>query len=258
MVRRTLIAGAVFLGMLALTMPLAVAQTSFPDVDGDGVPDIPEGAPGEYDIQEGDARFGDYVVLWGETTQIADFGDSSKLKGQCGGFAWSYDSDGQIIDGAFDAGDDEPPVDVYGAGPFASVQAFTESNPFLVDAAGTVVYYGEAEIGPDRDGPLEHRWYIRTQGISLDEGGDPNTAGNNRNAGIVDLDEQLPIKFTGLFRIEGNLMSQNGITCDGHGWFELTGPFPLMTVTGLLASVFFLGGIFGLLFNARPAITWRA
>ena len=194
--------------VLALLAPVAAAQPA-------GVPDIPEGVPGDYDIQEGDERFLQYVDAFGETTQVADFGPGSKLEGECGGFAWSYDSNGELIDGAFDAADDNPPLDLVADGPGIAEQAFTSSNPFLVDPGGTVVYYGQAEIGPNGDGPLDHRWYIRTQGISLDKGGDPNTAGNNRNAGLVDLAEQLPIKFTGLFRIEGNLMSQNGITCDG-------------------------------------------
>ena len=257
MTRRSLIIALIVAGLIALVVPYAVAQPSFLDLDGDGVPDIPEGEPGEYDIQEGDERFLKYVDIFGETTQVADFGESSKLTGQCAGFAWSYDSNGDIIDGAFDAGTNDPPVDLVTDGPFDVVQAFTASNPFLVDPSGTVVYYGEAEIGDSGDGPLDHRWYIRTQGISLDEGGDPNTAGNNRNAGLVDLGEQLPIKFTGLFRIEGNLMSDNGITCDGQGWFEFTGPFPPLTVVGGLATLLLGAGIFGLLFNARPAITWR-
>jgi hypothetical protein len=211
---------------------------------------IPPGEPGEYDLTEADAEFGEFVVLWGETTEVADFGDGSKLTGPCGGFAYSYGEDGELIDAAFDLGDRLPPFD-----PLDGEQAFTSSNPFKVDTRGIVVYYGFAPRGGD--GPLEHDWFIRTSGISLDEGGDPNTAGENRNAGIVDLAEDLPVKFSAKVKVEGELTSDNLEACIGQGHVEFIGN-GLFDPVGIGALVLLGGGIFGLLFNARPAQTWKA
>jgi hypothetical protein len=210
---------------------------------------VPEGEPGEFDLTEADERFGRLVRDFGDTTDV-DVGTGSALTGPCGGIAMSYDSDGELIDAALDAGGPAPPVDVLDGG-----QAFTSGNPFEVDTRGVVAYYG---FMPQRgEGPMDHTWEIRTQGVSLDEGGDPNNAGNNRNAGIVDLAENLPFAFSFDAQIEGELTSENLRPCAGEGHVRFLGGFPLATVPGIVGTVTLLGGVFGLLFNARPAVTWK-
>ena len=211
---------------------------------------IPEGAPGESDLTEADEEFGQLVSLFGESTDVANFGSGSVLTGPCGGYAYSYDEDGQLLDAALDFGDSGPPVDLLEGG-----AAFTSGNPFEVDTRGVVVYYGfMPDIG---DGPLNHSWYIKTSGISLDEGGDPNTGGNNRNVGLVDLANDLPVKFSATVQVEGELMSDNLASCIGKGHVKFIGN-GLTDPVGAAGLALLGGGIFGLLFNARPAMTFKA
>ena len=108
-------------------------------------------------------------------------------------------------------------------------------------------------------------WDLGLQGIALDEGGDPNPRGKDRNAGILELDEQIPsaVRFTGLFKFGGKIdagatpEAKTGLHCEGEGWVEFTGPFPLLTLAGGTATALLAGGFAGVLFNARPAQTWK-
>lgn len=227
-----------------------VAPPTIDDEALDAIRDlIPEGEPGEYDLDEADMLFGQLVSLTNLSTEVADFGDGSRLTGPCGGFAFSYDSDGRRIDAVADAGDDRPPFDLLDGG-----QAFTSSNPFKVDTRGAVVYFG---FSPQSgDGPMDHSWSITTSGISLDSGGDPNTAGNNRNAGVVDLADDLPVKFSAKVAVEGEMSSANLGPCFGQGHVDFIGN-GLLDPVGLGALAALGGGFLGILFNARPAKTWK-
>ena len=212
---------------------------------------VPEGEPGDLDVTQGDAIYKQIAAEVGKSTAVADFGDGSELSGPCGGFAWSYDGDGKLIDAAADLGDDSPPIDL-----LDKKQAFTSSNPFKVDTRGVVAYFGFApQTG---DGPREHNWTIKTAGVSLDSGGDENANAKNRNAGIVDLGEELPLGFSFKTQVSGELLSKNLAACIGDGWVEFDGGFPLTTVPGIVGGVLLAGGLIGLLFNSRPAMTWKA
>lgn len=211
---------------------------------------VPQGFPGKFDLTSASAEFGRLVSIFGGSTDVADFGDGSQLTGLCGGWAYSYDKDGQLLDAAVDFGDNTPPIDL-----LEFTQAFTASNRFRVDPRGAVVYYGFApETG---DGPLNHSWYIKTSGISLDKGGDPNALLKNRNTGIVDLDKDLPVKFTANVKVDGHMMSQNQPDCFGKGHVAIEGD-GLTDPVGVAALALMGGGFFGLLFNARPAYTYSA
>lgn len=210
---------------------------------------VPEGEPGELDLDEADLIYQAMVEAYGRVAQTSDFGNGSALTGPCGGWAFSYDQDGALIDAAFDAGDEGPPIDVIDGG-----QAFTSSNPFEVDTRGVVAYYGSAP--QSGDGPRNHTWEVVTGGISIDSGGDPNEDGNNRNAGLVDLDEDLPVKFTAKVEVEGTMQSENLAACEGQGHVKFTGN-GLTDPVGLAALALLGGGFFGILFNARPAMTWK-
>jgi hypothetical protein len=212
---------------------------------------VPKGQPGDLDVTEGDAIYQKIAAEVGKSTAVADFGDGSKLTGPCGGFAWSYDGDGKLIDAAADVGDDQPPIDL-----LDNKQAFTSGNPFKVDTRGVVAYFGFAP--QSGQGPLDHNWTIKTAGVSLDSGGDDNADGKNHNAGLVDLGKELPLTFSFKTKVSGELISKNLLPCSGNGWVEFDGGFPLATVPGIVGSVFLLGGLIGLLFNARPAMTWKA
>lgn len=251
---------------------------------GTGVPDIAPGDPGDLDLPPGYRAFdimpfgpdanGDgtpdqaTIALGtfgdGQQTVAADAtvdtigGGSSFLQGQCGGVAISYDADGAVIDAAVGVGAtrDGLLLDVSGDG--RGERAFTTSNPFEVRADGQVVYSGYLPY-TGGEGPLDHVWKITTGGLSVDSGGDDNPDANNANAGIVNLGESIPApaRFTGTFVVQGWLFSQNGRFCVAEGHVQFTGPFPLFTAPGALGTIVGFAGIAGLLFNARPAQTFR-
>ncbi len=161
MMRRTRLIGgiALLIGIGLLAGTNASAQD---DGDGDESLDevralIPESEPGELDLTEADAMYGQLAAAYVASTAVNEFGDGSKLTGVCGGFAYSYDEDGQLIDAAADWGDDNPPVDLLDGG-----QAFTSGNRFKVDTRGVVVYYGF--MPHEGDGPIDHEWEVKTSG----------------------------------------------------------------------------------------------
>ena len=210
---------------------------------------VPVGEPGDYDVTKADAIYGQIAELVGLTTAVEDFGGGSRLTGPCGGFAYSYDDAGFLLDAAADLGDASPPIDLIDGG-----QAFTDDNPFKVDTSGVVLYYGFSPR--DGDGPHEHHWTIKTSGVSVDDGGDPNPQGKNRNVGLVDLDEQLPFDFSARVTVKGDMTSQNLEACIGEGHVEFIGG-GLLSPIGVATLAVFAGGLVGLLFNARPAQTWK-
>lgn len=235
-----------FFGLLAEELGLPSSELVLGEITG---------PPGEYDLPPGVARFvgADNVAV---ATELPDGGGSS-LTGPCFGIAVSLGpgKGGQrrVIDAAADFDDAAPPVDLLDADKDGTPrQAFTADNPFRVHVNGIVVYTGFAG-----EPPIDHRWFIRTQGISLDSGGDPNPRGKDRNAGFVDLQNQLPgpAKVNALFRIEGRMTANGGsFLCEGSGYFRTEGGVPLMEGGGVVLLLTF--GL-GALFNARPALTWK-
>lgn len=214
------------------------------------------GLPGDLDLAPGELAVrmaGDAVAV----TSSGDVGGGSSLTGPCMGLALSFDGDGQLIDAAADFDPDGAPVDLwayYESGGADVRAAFTAKNPFEVDVNGFVAYTGVA--GTAGNGPRNHTWEITSFGQALDSGGDDNADGKNRNAGTLDLGEQLPApaKLNALFRIEGSMRADNGFACDGSGYFATTGGAPVLEVAG---GVMVLIGGLGAVFNARPARTWR-
>ena len=243
------ILGALMFGPLFAGARADARQTNDPALDALRA-EIPQGFPGEYDLTQANEEFGRLVSLYAQSTAVANFGDGSVLSGPCGGYAYSFDKNGDLLDAAMDLGDGNPPIDALDGG-----QAFTSSNPFRVDPRGIVQYYGFSPR--DGDGPRNHEWFVKTSGISLDKGGDPNGNLKNRNAGIVDLDKDLPIKFTADIQVEGQMMSENLATCVGKGHVSVEGD-GLTDPVGIAGLALLGGGVFGLLFNARPAMTWKS
>ena len=203
----------------------------------------------DFNIEDAEAEFAELAALVAASTDVGDFGGGSSLTGPCGGFAFSYNEAGERIDAAIDLGDGGPPIDLISGG-----QAFTSGNPFKVDTQGVVTYFGF--MPQTGDGPMKHSWSIKTSGVSIDSGGHPNDAGNNRNAGIVNLKDDLPIKFSAKVQISGSLTSENLAECAGEGYVEFQGD-GLVGPLGLLGLALLGGGIVGLLFNARPAMTYK-
>jgi hypothetical protein len=214
------------------------------------------GDPGDLDLPPGDPLLvvGEQAVQLLEG-QIDDEGDS-QLTGPCMGLTMSFDGDGVMIDMAADFDEDRPPIDMlafYESNGETVQAALTASNPYKVDVDGFVVYAGVA--GGTGGGPQNHVWEITTFGTALDSGGDDNPEGENRNAGGLNLGDQLPAvaKVNALFKIEGEMVADGGFECVGSGYFETTGGAPIAQIAGGLLAL--LGGL-GVLFNARPARTW--
>jgi len=202
----------------------------------------------DIDVEQAGEDYDRLAALVVASTDASSFGGGSSLTGPCGGVAYSYAENGDRIDAAIDLGDGSPPIDLMGGG-----QAFTSGNPFKVDTQGIVAYYGfMPEMG---DGPKDHSWSIETAGVSFDSGGDPNELGNNRNAGIVNLKDDLPFKFSAKVEISGNLTSDLE-ECKGEGYVEFEGD-GLLGPAGIAGLLLLGGGLGGLLFNARPAMTFK-
>lgn len=233
----------------------------FADLNGDGIPDLgqlpPEGVAGIWDDRVGEVTEEGFLDAVSGEFDPADTGSS--LTGPCKGVVISYDSAGMSIDAMFDRGDDEPPYDVYGH------QAMTRKNPLEVDTGGVLVYFGSTIPETFHD----HRWFIKAEGLFGDDGGDPNPRDKNRNAGSVDFGDLLPFQFTALIQAKGAFVDGWGAeplpvmdsypapNCTGDGWVKFVGPNPLLTPPGMLAALLAAAGFTGVLFNARPALSWR-
>jgi hypothetical protein len=214
------------------------------------------GAPGDLDVDPGTPVL---LVIADDAVQVdaEDIPGGSSLTGPCMGIAISFDDEGQIIDIAADFDPDGPPMDLYEyyeSDGYTVEAAFTASNPFRVDVNGFVAYAGVA--GAAGDGPRDHTWRITTFGQTIDEGGDDNADGENRNAGGVDLASQLPAaaKVDGLFKISGEMTADDGFACAGSGYFATEGGRPVAQAAGTVLVL--LGGL-GAFFTARPARTWK-
>jgi len=264
-----------------------------PDGVPDGFPDLPDDAAGEPDFDELDRLLGDPGVrdiLPGENSNVTTVnadgtitieatdalkaqaevqvrrsgcdpgliaGSGSALSGPCMGMAWSYDADGQPLDQAADWSFANAPVDLYGDG--LGERAFTSDNPFLVDANGFVIYTGVAGGLDPGSGPINHDWFLQIKlfgtGTNLDAGGDPNNSGENRNAGAVNLRDDLPgaAKISAVLGANGRMETAAGdFRCVGSGFVELQGGLDPTLPGVALAAI----AAIGLLFNARPALTW--
>jgi hypothetical protein len=253
------------------------------DRNGDHIPDlpvegsqqgIPPGIAGLWDDAIGATTPEEFLGRVDPTGAGFDLGEKGAvLLGPCGGTVVSYDADGNSIDAAVDLGDGNPPMDIYGEA------AFTAGHPFRVDSGGTVAYFGFTLDSPGLSmGAFHnHRWEVVIMGIGADEGGDPNPESKNHNAGLVEMFDALPFQFQAKVKVQGVFVDQWGAAdlpayaagdlgaftgheiCFGEGWVQFVGDsYPLFTVPGALASALALAGFSGVLFNARPARSWRA
>jgi hypothetical protein len=304
-IRNLLLAAGVLASLLV--MPAAAAQETndelldfvrdfvpaeFVDVNGDGIPDLAdleEGRPGIWDDRVGARTPEEFLARIDGGTRPFDLDEKgSTIVGPCGGVAISWDANGESIDAMIDRGDGTPPIDVV-----TGAQAMTAGNPFEAATDGTVGYFGfthdtaslsteGARSGVDYGDPApafhDHQWRLVIMDISADEGGDPNQRDKNRNAGLVELGEELPFDFRAKVKARGAIVDLYGPDrlpdfdasniaaiaggneyCFGEGWVEFVGEgFPLFTVPGALAAALAAAGFAGILFNARPAQSWRA
>jgi hypothetical protein len=198
-------------------------------------------------------------------------GSGATLLGPCMGQAWSYDGDGQPLDVAWDWDRDGPPIGPSDVSSTDLEQIFTSQRPFKVHVDGAVIYTGVAGGLSNGSGPIDHDWFIALEFLgfaatNVDSGGDPNSNGENRNLGAINLNEDLPqpAKVSGLVAANGQMSAPSSgaegaaernsspFFCIGSGFVDLQGGIPL-SAPGV--ALLFLATV-GLLFNARPARTW--
>jgi hypothetical protein len=268
------------------------------DRNGDGIPDIPIGIPGIWDEQEGAATPAEFAdrVSTGAGFDLSEAG--STLVGPCGGVVISYDNEGNSIDAAVDFADAGPPVDIYGEPTFQAGRPFKVRTDgvvafygFTLDTAPFSTAGVQAGVNYGDPAPAfhDHQWQLDVMEIAADFGGDPNQRDKNRNAGLLDLGGvlgeesgatsiDLPFDFRAKVKARGAIIDLWGperlpdfdgdtiaglaggnVYCYGEGWVEFVGDgFPLFTAPGALATALAAAGFAGLLFNARPALSWRA
>lgn len=179
-----------------------------------------------------------------------DAGGSSSLTGPCGGVAFSYDSDGALIDAAYDAGDGNPPIDLLDGS-----QAFTDGNRYQVDTNGSVSYFGFAPR--DDEGPMDYSYELKVAGITVASADEENSAGNNRNGGVIDMASESPFAFDANVDASGKLTIGETEYCAGEGKIEFVGD-GIASVPGLVGIGLLGIGVLGVFINARPARTWKA
>jgi hypothetical protein len=239
-------------------------RDQFEDRNDDGIPDFkevpPEGVAGIWDDQVGEVEDEAFIAAVDPTGAGFDTDDEgASLTGPCKGVAISYDSEGTSVDAMFDTGGADGPRDVFG-----NLKG-TKGNPMEVDTGGTLLYFGSSQPATFHN----HQWFLKAQGIFKDNGGDPNPRDKNRNAGAVDFGSLLPFEFTAIVKAKGAWVDEYGPeelpemasypapNCVGEIWVKFVGPNPLLTPPGILAMLLAAAGFTGVLFNARPALSWR-
>jgi hypothetical protein len=238
-------------------------QDQFEDINGDGIPDFkdgpvegPTGVAGIWDDAFGEVDDTTWTTI---EDDLAAAGKGSSLTGPCKGVAISYDANGMSVDAIIDTGGPGPLIDIYGN------QTMTRGDPMKVDTGGVLLYFGSSVPATFHN----HRWFLQAAGIFKDDGGDPNPRDKNRNAGSVDFGELLPFEFSALVYANGAWVDEWGPAelpemdsypepnCVGHGWVQFVSDAPLFTGPGLVSLMLAALGFTGVLFNARPALSWR-
>ena len=67
---------------------------------------------------------------------------------------------------------------------------------------------------------------------------------------------ELPFAFSADAEVDGSLVSANLEECGGQGYVRFTAGNPLTTVPGIVGTATLLAGVLGLLFTARPTLTY--
>jgi hypothetical protein len=221
------------------------ALAEFADIEGESLTDVLNrrnnlGVTGGGTLYSGIERSLDHGAL--------PAGSGSTLAGPCQGLAMSFGPEGELLAAAADFDDRSPPIDLLASDLDGGdlTQAFTRSNPFIVDANGFVAWAGGSELAP-----RNHRFQVRTQSFTLVRGGHHNDGEHRLSSGTFDLAEEIPesAKINALLRIDGSIDADDGFSCVGDGYFRIRGGRPILDVAGIglmaLASI-------GLLFTARP------
>jgi hypothetical protein len=155
----------------------------------------------------------------------------------------------------------------------------TQTNPFLVDWAGTIAYQGSTAPATIQN----HRWHVDVFGLPTPlQGANPNAKGDQTGQGTVNVAGNAPFRFTGLYYVSGAIAGAGG-SCEGNGWLKVLGdpigtiPFYFAVGGGVIAILLLLlvafdgaltaaivGGVLGglalatllVIYSAMPVGTW--
>lgn len=94
----------------------------------------------------------------------------------------------------------------------------TQDDPFVVDWDGTISYEGSSDVEMK-----DNSWSVSVFNVPTPlSGGDDNSDDSRTGSGTVQVGENAPFRFTGLYFVSGALTGSGG-TCSGSGWFKLAG-----------------------------------
>ena len=153
------------------------------------------------------------VVLWAAPAAAVD------LDGGCEGAATSIDADGETLDEVTAPG-----------------EGGTKSDPFLVDADGTVAYEGSTPVVFH-----DHSWQVDVMGITVKDGGSANADDEQSTADTTEVGDYLPFDAPGLYKVSGSITAAEG-ECSGSAWIKLAGS-PVGTPPWIAGAVSAVGGI---------------
>lgn len=122
----------------------------------------------------------------------------------------------------------------------------TQADPILVDWDGSVAY-----TGTTTNVIKNYSYQVSVFGIPTPiSGSGPNDDENVDGNGTVGVSSNVPFRVTGLFYVSGGYQGQGG-TCNGSGWFKLTGdptgtvPFWIGLILVALGTVLSVRGLRG-------------
>lgn len=130
----------------------------------------------------------------------------------------------------------------------------SRGNPFSIDPDGGLSWEATS------DGPImDHTWrmWVEVGGfpVTIERGGDPNTAGDEDNSGAVpDVTEYaegrgIPIdELRGVFEVGGDISGKGG-ACNGFAFVEVTSE-PFETITAKIALGVAILAVIGLMIAA--------
>jgi len=155
---------------------------------------------------------------------------AANLGGGCTGSATSTDADGTKLDTAYAPG-----------------SGGTKSDPFLVDADGTVDYEGTTPTVFH-----DHSWHVDVSGIAVKDGSSDNGTNQSATSGTEQVDDYVPVKVVGLYRVSGGITADEG-SCSGSAWIKVVGS-PVGTVGWIAGVVLTILGAGGIVRTAMPLL----
>ena len=116
--------------------------------------------------------------------------------------------------------------------------AGTEADPLIVDWNGTVNWSGTTGSQVIK----KNSWHVEVFYIPTSErGNSANDGGDTSGDGTINVKDNAPFRFTGLYFVSGAISGDGG-SCDGSGWVKVAGD-PVGTLPFFVGLVLALLGV---------------